>query len=119
MGAGNLGTIVRSAVQSNVFEEIWVVEAVRAKGPCRGLLAHPLRRAAARLCHRNVWAAPTCVGDVNMTRRARAQPAGDGLQGGGGSGARGGDSTRRGASDDELNYYSVQNAPLIEGPSSF
>ena len=58
---GNIGTVVRSAVQSNAFRAIWIIRS-----------------------------------------------EGDGASGAGGSKA-----DRRGATDDELNYYSMQNAPLV------
>ena len=61
---GNIGTVVRSAVQSNAFRAIWLI---RSEGE----------------------GASTA------------------------SGARGSKADRRGATDDEVNYYSMQNAPLV------
>ena len=72
---GNIGTVVRSAVQSNCFGEIWIIES-------------EVVEAAA---------------DAQAVVPEQPDPG----QKGGGPGAR------RGATEGEVNYYSMQNAPLM------
>lgn len=75
---GNIGTVVRSAVQSNCFGEIWVIES-------------------------EVDPAAAAVAAAATGANPELEPR----QHGGGPGAR------RGATEVEVNYYSMQNAPLM------